>query len=140
MRKLWILPIVFLLSFSILQVAKAQVGTGTREEFRQSLEEIRRQREQYRLEIRNQISNIRERALQQIQQKREELRERLRFLQDEQKRLIVEKIYNQINRLNTILTDKFLVTLDRLELVLRRIEDRTAMWDERGFDVSEVKN
>jgi len=123
---------------NILDVVKQKTGM-TKEEFEAKRAEIKNLMEQKQAELRNEIQAKRENLQSQIEAKRTELRNRLAKIKDENKKQIVERIYNQVNELNKRMTDHFLNVLERLEKVLERISSRAAKAEANGHDVSAVK-
>jgi len=123
---------------NILDVVKQKTGM-TKEEFEAKRAEIKNLMEQKQIELRNEIQAKRENLQSQIEAKRTELRNRLAKIKDENKKQIVERIYNQVNELNKRITDHFLNVLERLEKVLERISSRAAKAEANGRDVSAVK-
>jgi hypothetical protein len=83
--------------------------------------------EQKRLEIQNKI-----------QAQKEILAKRLAKI-SEQKRKIVERIYDRINNLNKRITDHYLDVLEKLAKILEKIESRIAKFKSQGAETSEVE-
>jgi hypothetical protein len=128
-----------------------ETGEKTREEAREgvrmeegeSLKEIRveslKQVRQTRQETRENIERIREENRGLIEQRRLALKEQLGLLQNEEKAEIVERIYDNLNRLNDQIVTRLLVKIDQIEEVLERVKSRTDKVQEAGLDVSGVR-
>lgn len=137
----------------IRQEAGATVETGekTREEAREeirmeereNLKEARvesvRQVRQTRQETRENIERIREENRGLIEQRKLTLKEQLGVLQDQRKAPIVERIYDNLNRLNDQIVTQLLAKIDQIEEVLERVKSRTDKAQEAGLDVSGVR-
>lgn len=123
---------------NILDEIKQKAGM-TKEEFEAKRMEIKNSMEQKQKEFRNNIEAKREQLKSQIETKRTELKTRLAKIKDENKKQIVERVYNQVNELNKRLTDHFLNVLEKLEKVLERISSRAAKAEVNGRDISVVK-
>lgn len=129
----------------------AEMGEKTREEVREeirmaegeSLKEIRveslKQVRKTRQETRENIERIREENKSLIEQRRLALKEQLGLLQNEEKAEIVERIYDNLNRLNDQIVTRLLVKIDQIEEVLERVKSRTDKAQEEGLDVSGVR-
>jgi len=129
----------------------AETGEKTREEVREeirieegeSLKETRveslKQARKTRQETRGNIERIREENKSLIEQKRLTLKEQLGVLQDQRKAPIVERIYDNLNRLNDQIVTQLLAKIDQIEEVLERVKSRTDRAQEAGLDVNGVR-
>lgn len=109
------------------------------QEFEQNRAELKNLMNQNRIEFQNQIQERRELLKQQIAEYKNQLRERLQNIQNENKRKIVENIYERINGLNEIITNHYLNVLNHLEDILERIASRAAKAETNGLDTTKVK-
>lgn len=73
-----------------------------------------------------------------IQTQKEILTKRLEKI-SEKKRAIVERIYERVNELNKRMTDHYLDVLEKLGMILGRIESRAEKFKVQGADTSEVE-
>jgi hypothetical protein len=73
-----------------------------------------------------------------IQIQREILTKRLEKI-SEKKRPIVERIYERVNELNKRMTDHYLDVLEKLGMILGKIESRAEKFKAQGVDTSEVE-
>ena len=129
----------------------AETGEKAREEVREeirmeegeSLKETRvesvKQVRQERQETRENIERIREENRGLIEQRRLALKEQLRLLEDQRKVPIVERIYDNLNRLNDQIVIQLLAKIDQIEEVLERVKSRTDKAQEAGLDVGGVR-
>ncbi|HRR05626.1 MAG TPA: hypothetical protein P5325_02375, partial [Candidatus Woesebacteria bacterium] len=92
-----------------------------------------------RQETRENIERIREENRGLIEQRRLTLKEQLGVLQDQRKAPIVERIYDNLNRLNDQIVTRLLAKIDQIEEVLERVKSRTDKAQEAGLDVSGVR-
>ena len=109
------------------------------EEFKKKREEFKNLILQKQIELRNKIKEKREKIKSKIEDFKQQLRERMRERISQIKQKIVERIYERVNALNERMTNHYLNVLDRLELILERIESRTAKAKLHGKDVSQVE-
>jgi vacuolar-type H+-ATPase subunit I/STV1 len=98
-----------------------------------------RQVRQTRQETRENIERIREENRGLIEQRKLTLKEQLGVLQDQRKAPIVERIYDNLNRLNDQIVTQLLAKIDQIEEVLERVKSRTDKAQEAGLDVSGVR-
>ena len=129
----------------------AETGEKAREEVREeirmeegeSLKETRvesvKQVRQERQETRENIERIREENRGLIEQRRLALKEQLRLLEDQRKAPIVERIYDNLNRLNDQIVTQLLAKIDQIEEVLERVKSRTDKAQEAGLGVGGVR-
>lgn len=123
---------------AILDSLKNSISQS-KEAFEQKKAEIKAQIEQKQQELRQQIETKREEIKAQIEAKKAELKDKLAKIRSEEKKQVVEKIYENINELNTRLTNHYLDVLNRLEKVLSNISSRTVKAEANGLDVTAVK-
>ncbi|MCR4322798.1 MAG: hypothetical protein NUV61_01795 [Candidatus Azambacteria bacterium] len=100
----------------------------------------RKQIEQRQAEFKSMVSAKREEAKASIDKKRADLRQRLQNIHDERKKKTVERIDAQIDALNERWTSHFSTILDRLEIIVGKIEERITQEEQRGSDISTVKS
>jgi len=131
-----------------------------REEFQNKIKE---QREEGKTEIKDQKLEIKtevQNLLNEVKQKREEYRkefegskeemkakmaevkaswkEELGKIKDEKKKLIADRVFNNINELNTLITGRLSEKADQIENVLVSIESRISKAKNNGTDVSSL--
>ena len=94
--------------------------------------EIREQREET-MEMRDEVKRERTEA-------REEFRERLSELRDKRKAAIVEKLVTKFDTVNDRWVAAWNHVLERLGLLLDKMESRTQMLADEGYDVSSVED
>jgi DNA repair exonuclease SbcCD ATPase subunit len=90
--------------------------------------------------LREKLKTKREEMKAKIEAFKEQLRERMKERISKIKQKIVERIYERVNALNERITNHYLNVLDRLELILEKIESRTAKAKLHGKDVSQVES
>ncbi len=98
-----------------------------KETLKEKIEKARELLAQKRLEIQNKI-----------EAQKEILAKRLAKI-SEQKRKIVERIYERVNELNKRITDHYLEVLERLAKILEKIESRVEKFKAQGADTTEVE-
>lgn len=146
MRKIAIFLVLLLIFYSSANILAIGSSPGMleriREKSRISVEEFEKNRaelknlmEQNQTEFRNRIENKKEELKKKLEQNRIELKNRLRVIKNEQKQKIVERIYEQIAKLNEIMTDHYLSVIENLEIILEKIENRTAKAKFNGKNV-----
>lgn len=111
----------------------------SKEEFETIREEARNLILERQQEFRNRLIERGEEVLRLRERNLSELIERLRHIKDQKKQEIIRRTYTRIQALNDNLCNHFLVILEKLELMLERIESRTAKAKIRGLDVTEVE-
>lgn len=79
-------------------------------------------------------------AVERVKDKRESFREKLATIKDERKRAIVERIDNRISTINENRTNRFAEALEKLNLILDRIINKTNSLESEGVDVTELNN
>jgi len=130
--------------FLIATVISAQnvPTTGAREKERQ---EVQVRKEGATSSIQKRLKNTREFLEQKrleiqnkIQAQKEILTKRLQKI-SEQKKKIVERVYERINDLNKRITDHYLDVLEKLTNVLGKIENRATKFKAQGADTGEVE-
>jgi len=119
--------------------AREEIRMEERENLKEARVESVRQVRQTRQETRENIERIREENRGLIEQRRLALKEQLGLLQNEEKAEIVERIYDNLNRLNDQIVTRLLVKIDQIEEVLERVKSRTDKAQEAGLDVSGVR-
>ena len=129
----------------------AETGEKAREEVREEIRmeggeglketrvELVKQVRQERQETRENIERIREENRGLIEQRRVALKEQLRLLEDQRKAPIVERIYDNLNRLNDQIVTQLLAKIDQIEEVLERVKSRADKAQEAGLDVGGVR-
>lgn len=143
--------IAFILVRNVVAQERLQVRNyileRLREENRFSQEEFARIREEAQKEIiqnqeefKNRLKEKAENVLRLREKSLQQLRESLKNIRDEKRREIIGKVYFRIQSLNDSLCVHFLAVLEKLELILERIESRTAKAKTKGFDTAEVEN
>jgi|GEM_PF-1428736 len=109
---------------------------------------IKEMKEQYKIEaqqlkeqFQERIRNLQEEMKTRLEQERERLRVRLENIKDKRKADSVEKINDNLQKLNERWTKHFLDVLDKLSDVLVKITSRTdKIASTQNVDVSKVKN
>jgi len=114
---------------------RMEEGEGLKETRVESVKQVRQERQ----ETRENIERIREENRGLIEQRRLALKEQLRLLEDQRKVPIVERIYNNLNRLNDQIVTQLLAKIDQIEEVLERVKSRTDKAQEADLDVSGVR-
>ena len=104
------------------------------------IESIREEIEQRQAEFKEMMATQRAVVKTGIDAKRADLRKRLATIRDERKKKLVEKIDAQMDALNERWMDHFSNVTDHLEVIVVKIEERTAQAETRGRDGSGVKN
>lgn len=134
------------LSGEIGEKNRQEAREEAREEIRESgenLKEVRveslRQVRQTRQEIWENIERIREENRGLVEQNRLALKEQLGLLQDKNKAQTVERIYDNLNRLNDQIVTRLLAKIDQIEEVLERVKSRTDRAEEGGLEVKLVR-
>ena len=142
--------IAFILARNVIAQERIQVRNyileRIREENQLSQEEFNRTREeaqkaiiQNQGEFRNRLKEKGESVLQLREKSLQQLRERLENIRDEKKREIIGKIYFRIQSLNDRLCVHFLIVLEKLELMLERIESGAAKAKMKSLDTTAVE-
>lgn len=104
-------------------------AAARREEF---LQEAQTRREEFRAEAVERHAQARE----EMEKKREEAKLRLQEIRDEKKREIATHVCERIDELNSTLTARFTEGLGRLTEIAGKIEERSAVAAEKGFDTA----
>ena len=111
-----------------------------------ALEQIKQRRDELKSKINNVASSTkaaiaqkREALKTKIDERKAQLKEGLKLLKDERKKKIVERIDEQLRKLNERMTDHFLDVLTKLEKVLANISSRADKAAEAGKDVTAVR-
>jgi len=73
-----------------------------------------------------------------MKDKREDLKEKLRTIKDEKKKLLVERIDEKISTMNKNHTARFSKVLEKLEMILNRITERALDLKSKGTDTLKV--
>lgn len=89
-------------------------------------------------EARDRLEQERAGVRERVEAKRTEMKERLQGIKDERKKQIAERVYTNLNRLNSRVTDHFVDVLNHLEEVLGRINSRADKAETHGVNVSAV--
>lgn len=142
--------ITFLLTTNVVAQERLQVRNyileRIREESQLSQEEFNRIRDeaqkaiiQNQGEFRNRLKEKGESVLQLREKSLQQLRERLKNIKDEKKREIIGRIYFRIQSLNDKLCVHFLTVLEKLELMLERIESRAAKAKMKDLNTAAVE-
>jgi len=118
---------LILIATTVIFAQTATPSQAVKETVKEKLEKARQLLEQKRLEIENKI-----------QAQKEILAKRLAKI-SEQKRKIVERIYERVNDLNKRMTDHYLDVLEKLTKILEKIESRVEKFKSQGADTSEVE-
>lgn len=118
----------------------------TPEERQELLEELKTKRETARKEIEDRreefhksVEEKREAAKGEIEKKREELKDRLKTIKDDRKKKIIERVAEEIHKLNERQMEHFSNVLDKLEKILERIDSRADKAEANGRDVAAVR-
>ncbi len=101
--------------------------------------EVRDQIKDKRENLRDAISQKREELKEKVETERAELKAKLAKIRDERKKSVVEKIDNEIKKLNERMVDHFADVVSKLQKTLDRITERMDRAASRGLDVSTVK-
>jgi len=118
---------LILIATTVIFAQTATPSQAVKETVKEKLEKARQLLEQKELEIENKI-----------QAQKEILAKRLAKI-SEQKRKIVERIYERVNDLNKRMTDHYLDVLEKLTKILEKIESRVEKFKSQGADTSEVE-
>ena len=130
----------------IKEEAKEKIGEikeeakGKIEEARTKVEEIRAERTKKREEIKATTEAKREEMKVAIEAKKTELQERLKAFKDEKKKEIVARVADKFGEINTRLTARFDKTIEKIDALAKRMENRASVLEAEGADVAEVKS
>lgn len=112
-----------------------------------SVEKIKAAREEAREaikvraeEFRQKMETAREELKNRIAAQKEELKKKMQAIKDNRKKEIVERVYDNVNKLNDNLTERFAEKLNQIEKVLQKVKDRTATAKSNGRDVTAVES
>lgn len=86
--------------------------------------------------IRERLQNVRQEANERVKQMREKAQIRLADIKDQKKQDMAQKLALRFEELNATWTERFAETLDRLDAVLKKIQDRANIAKENGKDIS----
>ncbi len=75
----------------------------------------------------------------QIEAKRADLQKKIQAIKDAKKQAALQRIQNEIDRINKSRTDHYTAVTDQIEKVLNRITSRTDKAAAKGLDVSSVR-
>ena len=106
------------------------------ENVQQKMDELKQQRADFEAKIKIQKEEMKN----QIDVKKAELTTKLAKIKDTSKKATVEKINDQLVKLNLDTTDKFSKALNQLEDVLNKISERAKKDSDKGLDITEVSN
>lgn len=109
-----------------------EIKENTKQTWQDLLQATREQRTENRLELIQKAKEL-------IGQKRETLKEKLQVIKDAAKKQILERVYNNLNKLNESLTTHYANLLNQIETVLGKIENRAKIAKENGKDVTSVE-
>ncbi|MEK7465762.1 MAG: hypothetical protein AAB631_03245 [Patescibacteria group bacterium] len=109
-----------------------QVFEAKREEMKKAFE-VKREEFKFKMET------VREEAKKKIENAREKLKEKVRELRDTRREEVVNRVDENLGKLNTRWTDHFLDVLDQVGEVLVRIKARTDDVASRGINVADVR-
>ncbi len=111
------------------------------QELRAKQQELRENFEERRIEFREALEEKKTELRERLEQKKIEIRERVQaFIADEQKQVIVERVYDQVNALNERLTGHYTEILDKLDAVLSGVLSRAGKAEAVGRDLSAVRS
>lgn len=85
------------------------------------------------------VEKVREDMKVKMKEGRENAQQRINQLRDQKKKESALKINNQLVRVNQVWTDHFTNVLDKLDVLLQKIESRTEKASANGKDISQVK-
>lgn len=160
MKKLLVSSLILLSAFGLVGFAAAQdderspfrdLRQEARQEFQAQRESIRQdfqaQREELfgergdldREEFRSRLSALREERAEALREQLDAFRARLQEIRDEHKKAVALRVAENLNRINDKLTDRYLAYLDRLEAIVGKLSDRADRVEERGGDVTAVR-
>lgn len=135
---LMVLALSNLAQASVLDNAKQQ-----KEELKQNVKtELQAKKDNLQAARAEQLENRKaslQKAKETIAQKKDELKTKISAVKDEAKKKILEKVYNNINALNERLTKHYVNILNRIEVVLKKIETRAQIAKENGRNVVGVE-
>ncbi|MBI5306422.1 hypothetical protein HZB04_02470 [Candidatus Wolfebacteria bacterium] len=107
--------------------------------FQQKREEAKKIMEQKKEEFKNTMEAKKVEAKKVFEEKRAELKNKLLKVKDEKKKVAVEKINNEIAKINENRMNHFSEALNKLEKVLANIGSRADKAESNGRDISAVK-
>lgn len=102
------------------QNMRDEASEERRDEARNMWEKRLREREQHRHEVHERAAQNQE----DIEARRQQMHEKIQQIRDEQRRRIAERLAEQMNRINERLTENYLHFIDRLHIILDKIESR----------------
>ena len=143
MRKIIIILAVCAIAVPVFAQTQPSVGTrldALKKENQDVIESMRGEMKQRQAEFKEMMAVQRIAVKRSIDAKRADLQKRLATIRDERKKKLVEKIDAQMDALNERWTDHFSNVTDHLEVIVVKIEERTAQAETRGRDGSGVKN
>ncbi len=111
------------------------------QELRAKQQELRESFEERRSEFRETLEEKKVELHKQLDQKKVEVRERVRVIvADEQKQVIIERVYDKVNALNERFAGRSTEVLDKLDVVLSNVVSRTDKAEAVGRDVDLVRS
>lgn len=117
-----------------------QLRRSAIEEFQKKREEAKNFVEQKREEFRKATEEKRAEAKKIIETKRQELKDKLVKIKDEKKKIAVEKINEEIVRVNESRMNHFAEVLNKIEKALANVGSRADKAEANGRDVSSVRS
>ncbi len=119
--------------------AVRNAAAQNRVDLQQKWDRIKQQAQAERQKFQKELETKRDEIKSRIEKQKENLKARLAKIKDENKKKIVERINDQINELNTKLTDHYSAVLDKLGDILNRISSRADKAAANNVDVSSVR-
>ncbi|OGZ34899.1 MAG: hypothetical protein A2174_00310 [Candidatus Portnoybacteria bacterium RBG_13_41_18] len=142
MKKIIFVVVLLVFVFSAAAAHMAvynSASTTIRQQIKQNREELKIRIESNASSTMQVIALKREEIKSQIEANKEQLKEKLKFLKDERKKQIIERINDQLAKLNDLMVDHFLAVLARLEKVLNNVGSRADKAEAAGKDVAVVR-
>lgn len=121
-----------------IKISVKQLAPEEFKAFREKREEIKNEFEAKREEFKKEFESKREEVKQEIETKRAEFKDKIKDIKDEAKKTAAEKLFNDLNSLNSKMVDNLKKAADQIEAVLNRILSRSEKAAANGEDVTTV--
>ncbi len=120
-------------------ILRPMLASSTASTTRGAIKEIMHDRiETIREDARNRIEAVREEAQARIKVQREKTEQHLADIRDKAKQQMAERLAKQFDNINKTWTDHFMNVLDRLDAILKKVQDRANTTAGNGKDISSV--
>jgi hypothetical protein len=116
-----------------------QVSQEVLKAFQEKREQVKTEFEAKREEFKKELEAKREEMKQVIEERREDFKQRLSVVKDEVRKVAAEKLFNDLNSLNSRSVGLFNKSVDQIEAVLNRILSRSEKARANGVDVTTVE-